>query len=202
MKKKISLFIIILSFIVIPKVNASECNNSEILKVRSLASLIKFEIKYIGKQFDDEYGIYISNMNDRFYVYYKKQVYKNNSIITGLHSKSINDLQVLLYYGDECLNEFSYNRNITIPAYNEYYKSDICLNNRDISYCEITYDSSGFTEEQFNEMVNKYLDNQNQKPVEIEEKNNMYIYVIIGIALIAIVSMIVITNKRRKKAYF
>lgn len=200
MKKILFIFI---SFIVfLPNVIAEEeCTYTEINRLRNLASLIKFEVKYIGESSEDEYGIYVSNMSEEFYININGRYYFSNTIVKNLNSKKTYTIGIALL-NNPCSSKFKYAKTINIPAYNIYYNSSYCDEYKDIELCQIDYDSSKLTEEQFKIKIEEYMQSQTQDDVQFEKiENKNKLFIIIGIAVMFLIIVLGIINsiKKRKK---
>ena len=201
MKKKI-LFIIICLVLLLPKASADEkCTYTELNRIRTLASLIKMDIKYIGETSEDEYGISFSDVSDDFYIYIDGKHYFGDSVVKNLKSKTAYKVSIYVY-DNACFNEFSYVRYIKIPPYNSYYKSQYCIGHEDIDLCQIDYDSSDLTEEQFKKKIRDYIESQSENNFQYDENkksNNNLVFIILGIVVVFIILVVIAINFNKKR---
>lgn len=194
MKKVIA--VVFCSIILITKVNALECDNKELSRLKKFASLISFETKYIGEKSEDEYGIFISNVTDDFVIYLNNKTYTGNQLIDGLSPNKKYRIEVAVFSNNPCASKFNYVRFITIPYYNKYYNSEVCSNKK-IDLCDITYNVGNISYDQFKKMVEEY-DNKVINDVVVETNNKKYYFIVIPVFLIIFGLIVLILKKRHK----
>lgn len=215
MKIKYVIASILLFCCIIPDVNAL-CSKSDILRARIDANNITPEInrlkdeqgKYTGK-----YNIIFKGFTKDFYIKEKNTgiIYAYNSVQDGnLIVKNIEggNLEFNIYYqrcSDEHMRTIKYN----LPKYNYYSDSPLCegISESELEICGNWYRGE-LTEESFNEQINKYREELEQKQLEEQSKDTIlnriknylieyYIYIISGIILIVIIVSLIVFRKKQ-----
>lgn len=188
--------ILLCSVILITKVDALECDNSELNRLRKFASLISFETKYIGEKSEDEYGIFISNVTDDFVIYLNNKTYTGNQLIDGLSPNKKYRIEIAVFSNNPCASKFNYVRFVTTPYYNKYYNSDVCSGKK-IDLCDVTYNIGNISYDQFKKMVEEY-DSKVINNSTVETNNKKYYFIFIPVFLIFIGLIVLLFRKRHK----
>lgn len=184
MMKKYLVLLLFTAFILFPtSTKALLCDNSLKIEYSQMAKNISVNYEYVESDNDITFSVKFSNIPEGFSIedYYSGTTYSYNGpelIIPAEKSKSY----VFNVYipNTPCHMEVLYKHYITIPAYNSYYKDEICNDIRDYKLCNkwlninISYD-------EWKSKVQKYKDSLAKKTDNIiEEKKQGLFDIIVG----------------------
>lgn len=213
---KFTLFVLLL--IIVPThVKAydflDECDYSTKAKLKRLASNINTSYTPIETDNSLSFNVTISNIypslivmdgssgNEYHYDVSRKTPYEVT--ITGLKADQTYRYEV---YSDveNCTEEMLAVYYVTLPAYNPYYKDELCKGYEDYKLCNRWLKHS-LTYEEFVSEMTKYKESLNQQDEEIEENIQLnpllqfikdYYYVFIGLGILGIGYIIYVRRKR------
>lgn len=137
MKNKILLFIIAF-FTLIPSTNALMCDNTTKIQYQELARNISINYEYVEANGDVTFTIKFSNIPEGFSIHdYRNGITYNytGSELTIPATKNKSYSFNVYYPNTPCHMEVLYKHYITIPAYNKYYKDEICKGIEDYKLC-------------------------------------------------------------------
>ncbi len=210
MKRYIFIFLLILTILFIPNKTFAEewykgqygCSYSDINKLRTLASAIKFDVKYLGNLRNNEYGIQISNVSKDLVVYFNDEKVDTTKIFDDLYPSTYSTFVIKIAEGNACSGLLEIPKKVTIPAHNYYYDEELCEGASDLDICDPNYDSTQITRVEFEQRIDDYkngkLDKNTNKFIEFSKKY-WYVYVI---ALAIIVSVVVVIYSKKRKIKF
>lgn len=214
MKKfKYLLTIILLFFIITPKVEAEICTKADILRVKGDANKVTFEYELNSEdETKSRFDIVIKGLTKDLYIEEtttgSTYVYNSNTdgVITISNIKG--QQYIFKFYYLKCNSQLMRTYKLQLPTYNMHHNSPACkdIPSEVIEECGEWYQGE-VDYEQLKEKVEKYklsLQEQQKK----EEKNkvfntiksfllNNYIYIISGIIIMIIVTIIIAKNKKK-----
>ena len=171
MKKKLLIFLVSF-FAFVPSSSALMCSNELKVEYQNMAKNISVNYEYIETNDDVTFTIKFSNIPEGFSIHdYKQGITYNYSgselVIPAEKNKSYS---FNIYYPDTpCHMEVLYKHYITIPAYNKYYKDELCKGIEDYKLCSkwlnITYS--------YDEWKTKII-NYKKSIKQDEQKNDTY----------------------------
>ena len=216
MNKKLLILIISLLFIPCTAL-AEDCTTDQIDRYKKLANEIQTTFDYVEDSEGVKFNINFYNVYKELYlVDYKTfdslAIYKNNNnpiIAQGYAPGKTYSLSVL-NDGSTCKQTIITRISITTPNYNKYYNDPLCEGIETYFYCQKWVNIGSVSYEEFKKNVNNYI--KQQEPTKTDDDNkpedntvnrvrsfvaNNYIYITLGVVLIALI--IVIIYKRKKK---
>lgn len=167
--KKYILFV--LMFVLCPiQINALMCNNESKVKYSEMARNISVNYEYQETDNDVIFNIKITNIPETFIIVDVKNNitynYNSSELIIPNVSKNTSYKFNVLKNDDACSWEIFYTHYINIPAYNVYYKDEVCKEIEDYKLCSkwLNVTSS------YEEWKNKVVEYKNSLNVSTDEK--------------------------------
>lgn len=212
------LLILIISLLFIPcTVLAEECTSDQINRYKKLANEIQTTFDYVEDSEGVKFNINFYNVYKELYlVDYKTfdslAIYKNTNspiIAQGYAPGKTYSLSVL-NDGSTCEQTIITRISVTTPNYNKYYSDPLCEGIETYSYCQKWSNIGNVSYDEFKKNVSNYK--KQKEPTKTDDNNkpedntvnrvrsfvaNNYIYITLGVVLIALI--IVIIYKRKKK---
>ena len=193
-------------------VNAYECNDNEIARLRKVASNVTASYDYQEANNNVTFSVTLTNLTNDVYIidsvtgasYY----YNGNNEITINGYAAGTKIKYYIYPTKQnCMESYLNVRYVNLPYYNQYYNSEVCINNTN-QLCNKWRKTTLSYEEFVKRIKENNNDGQQEEIQNNEEKNTIFDYVsqfiyeyyvyIIGAGLI----VIVIIEFARKKDTF
>lgn len=214
-----ALFVILLSFIFVIKVNA-ECSYQERKDLLNEAKAVDISVEPVYKDGIYSFKFIVAGMSDNFFIKYtnlnsgeEKYIFDFDLIEGGIYTfedtdfLSVYNYKFFIYTTNEnCTGSEIYTKKIVKPMYNIYSENINCTfeNNKDFKYCQkFFYKNYNLNEEEFNSELIKYNMNNNMvEDTELIEQNGTisqywpYIFVV-GIFIVIIVCVIIFVRKKK-----
>lgn len=211
-KKLLTFLFIIFCFFFCTKDMNAMCTDKDVEELTELAEHIEFAYSLYENPDDGNvysYNVSLYNFTNKFYI----NTNSNGMILSN--NKSIFENAILLeehriykfdiYASDKskCPDVFLITKEVEIPTFNDFSLKKECDNYKDFYLCLPHYETKDITEEQFNDLLKKYIDNKKQKKLNTFEIIinfivDNYIY-FIGFGVITIIVIIVIIIKRKTR---
>lgn len=206
--KKIIYYLITTIIACVPNiVSATRCDNTEKVKLASLAQNISITYDYVEQNHQVSFHIILSNLHPGLKikdVVNNKEYYYNGSelVLPGYQPGKNYRFDI---YADTTCDSRLYSHYVSIPGYNPYYDDPVCQN-MNISLCQkwitVNYDYNTFVNE-----VNKYKKNNT---IQIEEPQEQvlglydyifdffakYYYIIFPTIIVVGIALIIILRKK------
>lgn len=208
MKKMLFLILLLFCFLFIPNKSYAEewykgqagCSYSDINKLRTLASAIKFEVKFLGNKRNNEYGVQISNVSNDLEVYFNDTKLDTSKIFDDLYPSTYLTFTIKVSKKNACVDLLEISKKINIPAHNYYYDEELCEGASDLDVCDPNYDSSQITETEFKQKIEIYKNSTSSKEKENKflEFSKKYWYVYLIAAALITIGIFIIINKRKR----
>lgn len=220
MKKKILLIVSILFvFALSIKVNAL-CTSKRYSNLKMIA--YKAEVSYELK-FDENHNSYflltVNNVDDKILVMFNGAVYEPQNGVVNIATRlpGGQTYEVKLYggYDTDCVEEYLYTKNITVPKYNKYSERDECIEYEEFYLCNKWYAGEITNEESFENELDTYIKSLNtnekeEKPVKTKNifekvidfyKDNIIFTLPITIIIVGFIGYKVVVKiiRRRKR---
>lgn len=206
------IYILLFLFVLLPiNIKADTCTNEDMVKYQSLANNISYTYDFIEDQ--NSFNIVLSNLDSSLYIYdlSKNQNYYYIDSELALANYSSGSTYKFKIYSTNKACGFLKTIYINTPAYNSYYKDELCEGIEDYKYCK-KWANVQVNYEKFKEEVISYkeeIEKSNEIIVEEEYKSifdyilEYYIaYYYIGLPILIVLSLIYIIIKRRKDRLF
>ena len=211
MNRKIILVLIGVFFLLPSNAKALMCSNQDKLAFVEQAKNITVNYEYVEHDDDVDFTIKISNIPDKFIVYDAVNVVNHvneGSEIVISNIRKNKTYKFGIYVDDFlCKGKLLYTHYIQIPAYNKYYKDELCKGLEDYKLCYKWLNTRMTYDEWKHEML-KYIDKLNQKEenkIKEEEKElfeqlfiiitNYYFIIIPALILILILAKVIYNKK-------
>lgn len=208
MKRVFYLILLLLFCFMFPRESYAEqwykgqegCSYSEINRLRTLASAVKFETKFLGNKRNNEYGVQISNVSNDLDIYFNNTKLDTTKVFDDLYPSTYITFTIRIAQNNACYGLLEISKKIDIPAHNYYYDEELCEGASDLEICDPNYDSNQITQGEFQQRIETYKNrskgkNKENKFLEFSKKY-WYTYLIL-IALICVL-VFVIVNKIKK----
>lgn len=218
--KKIKYILVLVIFCLTFNVKAiDQCTSEEMNRLRNLANQVEFKQEIFFDNLDEEdngmtdeimvsYKISMINYNDELDYYIKTN---NDELFEKLDINELNNLyfypgetlsiRIYSYTENSCTNDLLTTKTIKFNYYNDYYyfHKDKCKEYPEFKYCkEFIQMDKEF--EEIDKLFNEYI--QKNDPSSTSNKfvdNNTIIYIISGVGLIILISVIIFIIKRKKQ---
>lgn len=209
------IFLLIL-FLFIPKVNALNCQFSEMARAKKLASNVNISYDYVEKNNSVTFSINLLNLhkdiyfvdetNGKIYNYSKNEINLSNY-------KSGQTVKYTFYSTHPDCNEPLVTLRVVLPTYNQYYKDQVCVGAETYSLCQkwsshgLAYDEFVKKVNEYKESLNKKQENNNSEKIEQNSFINALIsllvdyYIYITIFFILLVVAVILYRKRNDNIY-
>lgn len=206
MKKVLFILLIVLSF------NVYACDAVEKTRLSKLADLIDYDYDYkvienktYGDKFLVDYTLNMYNVSDELQVRYyeseydyQKFVLKENKYTLPLYEGGKYRITVVAHTKNDCSGEVIAYKNIQLPYYNQFYKSEECENS-EFKYCKSEMIEKYLSYEDIEKLYNDYVKEQSKKlNVKIENITNNNYFVIIIFFIVIILSSLLFVFLIRK----
>lgn len=181
MKNKLLIFLVSF-FIFIPSSKALMCNNEDKVKYQEMAKNISVNYEYEEKEEDIVFSIKFTNIPEGFSIHDMNNEinynYQNSELI--IQDVNKNSSYKFGVYVDDifCKYELLYAHYITIPAYNYYYKDEICIGIEDYKLCS-KWLNINYSYDEWKEKVTNYKNSLNIEQDKIEDQKKSLIDMII-----------------------
>ena len=220
MKRKILLIVSILFvFTLSLKVNAL-CTSKRYSNLKMIA--YKAEVSYELK-FDENHNYYflltVNNVDDNILVVFEGATYEPKNGVVNIASRlpGGQTYEVKLYggYETDCVEEYLYTKNITVPKYNRLSERDECIEYEEFYLCNKWYSGNITDDESFENELDAYIkslnkDEKEEKPTETKNlfekiidfyKDHLIITLPITILIIGFIGYKVVVKiiRRRKR---
>ena len=211
MKSKYVLIFLFCLFFIGPFNIHADCSNSEISRLKKIASNVNISYEPIETDSGVTYNIIFLNMTNELVIRDTQARVSypytgNEMILTGYKPNTNYKFKILPSNGCDIALVVKY---ANLPAFNAYYKDPLCIGIEEYSLCQ-KWNNSNVSYDSFVKQVTKYresLNNSNNKPEEIVKPTIIDIifnflanyYYIICLAIIIILVPIIIILKRREK---
>ena len=205
------------------KVEATTCTTSEEKSLKEEASAIEI-IQVLNEEYNDEhiynYSVNFINFSDKFYIMdSKNNVYDyytrhTNDTLYGYYTPG-KTVTFQIYGAQDKTCEYTLLRTIKINFnyYNDYSTYEECQGLDDFALCQRDYSGTIESEEWFYQKLEEYQNGTIEEEFIVESKNektqlekiqtfikeNIFLTIIITIALILIIAYLIIHLKKRKK---
>lgn len=163
--------LLVLLFVLCPiQIDALMCNNESKVKYSEMARNISVNYEYLETDNDVIFNIKITNIPETFIIVDVKNNitynYNSSELIIPNVSKNTSYKFNVLKNDDACSWEIFYTHYINIPAYNVYYKDEVCKGIEDYKLCSkwLNVTSS------YEEWKNKVVEYKNSLNVSTDEK--------------------------------
>lgn len=211
MKTRYIILTIILFIFITPKVNAAMCTKSEIIKIKEKVNNVKIESVLVNED-SGMFNIKITGLPEKVYITETttEQNYSYSSNVDGVITipRIGGGTYTFKFYYLQCDNQLLRTQSITVPYYNYYSKNKLCDNIpvEEVKECDEWYQGE-VTKELLTQKINEYNEKLKQEQKANRFKNiintikdfmmNYLIYIVIALAIIIIVPVIIIRNKKR-----
>lgn len=200
--------IFILFLTIIPITAKADCSNQNLTKYKNLASNI--ESYYTFNEDTKKMDVTIYNLSNELELKNGREEYSTNDSPIGkttIYGLSPGETLKLTVYkkNGECESKSLRTIYVNLPNYNQYYNSEICINNNH-QLCSKWVNTSVYTYDQFVKKVESETKNNEEEQTPEEEMKKYGIadflldyYMVILLAIIVIgIPIIYRTNKKRK----
>lgn len=212
MKKIIKL--LILFFVIFPtssKAYYNVCNNIDTVKLNKLASNILTNYTYTETNGGIKFNIILNNLNSNLYIYdvNKNQTYySTGEIVLGDYYQK-QTIEYKIYSNlPYCKGYYINSIFVKLPAYNQYYKDELCKDIEDYKLCK-KWTSVSLNYDDFKKEIKLYKDSLIKKEENKKEKNKSvyevildfyieYYYIILPL-IIAIGGVVIVLVKRKQE---
>lgn len=212
MKCKYLLLIFICLIFIVPSNILADCSNSEISRLKKIASNVNVSYEPIESDSGVTYNVVFLNMTNELMIRDTKNRISypytgNEMILTGYKPNNNYKFKIIPTNGCDVSLAVKY---ANLPAFNNYYKDPLCEGISDYSLCQ-KWNNSNVSYETFVSQVTKYRErinnNKNSNPQKqpsltlldkIFEWLANYYYVVCLLVVAVLVPIIIILKRREK----
>lgn len=214
MKRVLILISLLILFPV--SVSAYECNDSEQVKLRKIASNVMTSYDYIENDDKVIFNVTLTNITNEIYILDTSSGQKyyfngTNEITINGYSPNTNIKYLIYPTKNNCTASFLTTKYVNLPYYNKYYKDELC-NGKNYSVCN-KWTKVSLTYDEFVKTIDDLNNKKNSEDITIEptkEKESIldiistfifdnYLYIIgIGGSIVVILEIVRNRNKKNK----
>lgn len=205
MKKILFTFLLLLSFITFVD---AECLDDDLLDyIRNVK--LKYKLVDDNKKYDYLYYLYVDPKRDDIELKSTNSLYSgvtnsidiegNIGIPSRIHFEE-KEYEVQVYVkstAKNCAGELLTSLKYTVPPYNNYSKTQYCLDNPKLDVCQTMADTSDISNEEFVEIISKPINEK--KPLWYRIIFDYLIWILIPALIIGIIYYIRIHNVKKVK---
>ena len=217
MKIRYVIVTLLLFLFITPKVNASMCSKSDMLRVKGDANTVKITYEHVlANEQGDVSGLFnllITGLTEDLVLVEEAtgRTYSSNSNVDGVITiKNIqgNNFVFKLFYPN-CDNKLMRTIKFSLPKFNFYSLHESCKNitEDDLEICNMWYQGE-LDDNIFNKKMEEYLKLKEEKTKQAKKENtffkqiinflvNYYLYIISTIVLIVIITVVIIIKRKR-----
>lgn len=211
MKRLSKILVIMLFLFQIGDVEAENCSEQELKRLKQLAEAIEINVEYdedsISLGIYDSYIATVNGMTDELYIISKDSTagFFPEDIVDGVITERVSSINnEMLVYANKCYSEEILRTiNLSMKSFNYFSTYSDCDGLEDVlDVCDPHYEYvDKLTYDKFRKIIDDYKNGNGdiEAPVSINDWLNDYYFIFVGIGIVILLIVIVILIIRHKK---